>query len=273
MPLKEKKKRINDNSLNPLVSVIIPMFNSEAYILDAINSVINQTYKNWELILVDDCSSDNTWHIINPFLKLHPNIKLLKNSDNYGAAVSRNNGIQVSKGDYIAFLDSDDLWKPNKLEKQISFMQNQECDVCFSSYDLINKEGNSINKRIIALKTLTYSKLLKSNYIGNLTGIYNVTNLGKITTVNTRKRQDWLLWLAAIKKSGKPAKGIQESLAYYRIHENSMSANKLGLVKHNYWVYKKGLGFSTIKSIGSMLVFFKEHFLVKTKQKIKINKI
>lgn len=273
MQLKEKKRLINDDNLNPLVSIITPMFNSEAFISDTISSVINQSYKNWELLLIDDCSSDSTLQIVAPFLKAHPNIKLFKNDVNSGAAVSRNKGIEASSGDYIAFLDADDLWRPKKLETQITFMQNKKCDVSFSSFDLIDKHGESLNKRVIALKILTYSKLLKSNYIGNLTGVYSVKVLGKITTPDTRKRQDWLLWLAAVKKSGKPAKGIQESLAYYRIHENSMSSKKLGLVKHNYWVYRKGLGFSTIKSICSMLVFFMEYFLVKPKQTVKIGEI
>jgi len=249
------------------------MFNSEAFISEAINSVINQTYKNWELLLVDDCSNDDTLKIVEPYLKRHSKIKLIKNEVNFGAAISRNKGSEASKGDYIAFLDADDLWAPKKLEIQIAFMQKQNSDVSFSSFYLIDKEGASLNKQVIALKTLSYSKLLKSNYIGNLTGIYNVMVLGKITTANARKRQDWLLWLSAVKKSGKPAQGIQEPLAYYRIHENSMSSKKLGLVKHNYWVYRKGLEFSTLKATCSMLVFFREYFLVKPKQTIKIGKI
>ena len=254
------------------VSIITPMFNAEIFISDSITSVINQTYKNWELLLIDDCSNDNTLKIIQPFLQAHSNIKLIKNQVNSGAAISRNKGIQAAKGNYITFLDADDLWKPGKLKTQITFIEKENCDVCFCSYDLINEKGDKLNKQVKALEILSYTKLLKSNYIGNLTGMYNARVLGEITTSNLRKRQDWLLWLAAIKKSGKPARGIQESLAYYRIHENSMSSNKLSLVKHNYWVYKKGLRFSTVKSIFSMLVFLNEHFFVKSKQTIKINK-
>jgi glycosyltransferase involved in cell wall biosynthesis len=247
------------------------MFNAEVFISETIRSVLNQTHQHWELLLIDDCSTDDTLRVIKPFLAKQSNIKLLKTQINSGAAISRNIGTQAAKGKYIAFLDADDLWKPNKLEIQIAFMKEQECDVSFSSYDLINAKGDVLNKRIEALKSLRYSKLLKSNYIGNLTGMYNADNLGKIKTPNLRKRQDWLLWLAAIKKSGKEAQGIHESLAYYRIHENSMSSNKIGLVKHNFWVYNKGLGFSTVKSMFSMLVFFKEHFLVKAKQVVNLN--
>lgn len=246
----------------------MPLYNSEAYISEAINSVINQTYLNWELILIDDASTDKTFKIAESFINENSKIKLLKNKENLGAAMSRNKGIEIAKGSYVAFLDADDLWKPEKLQAQLSFMKTEHCDVCFSSYEQINEDGTSLNKEIKALSILSYKKLLKSNYIGNLTGVYNVKSLGKIMAPNLRKRQDWLLWLTAIKKSAKPALGIQESLAYYRVRENSMSSNKFNLIKHNYWVYKKGLGFSTLKSLYRMLIFLFEHFFVKSKQTI-----
>ena len=249
------------------------MFNSEAYISDTINSVLNQTYLNWELLLIDDDSNDKTISIVNEFTAINPNIKLLKNEINLGAAISRNKGIMEATGDYIAFLDADDLWKPDKLEKQLAFMKAQKCDVCFSSYELINEKGELLNKKVKALNMLSYNKLLKSNYVGNLTGLYNVQALGKITSPNLRKRQDWVLWLETIKKSGKPAKGMQESLACYRVRDHSMSSNKFNLLKHNYLVYRKGLGFSTLKSGYYMLIFLREHFFVKSKQIISINKI
>jgi len=256
-----------------LVSIITPMFNSEPYISEAINSVINQTYTNWELLLIDDGSTDKTLEIIEPLLALHPNIVLIKNNMNYGAAISRNKGIEAAKGHYIAFLDGDDLWKPEKLEKQLAFINKNDCDVCFSSYDLINENGYFLNKQVKAFRKLNYKKLLKSNYVGNLTGIYNANKLGKINSINLRKRQDWLLWLAAIKKSGKPALGIQESLAYYRVRKDSMSFNKINLLRYNYWVYKKGLGFSTSKSVFYTMMFLVEHFFIKSRQTVTINKI
>lgn len=252
------------------VSIITPMYNSETFISETINSVLNQTYKNWELLLIDDCSSDNTLQIAKLFSKRHKNIKVLKNSTNLGAAISRNFGIEKSKGDFIAFLDADDLWKPEKLEKQLDFVKRNNCDVCFSSYELINNKGKKLNKLVKALPVLSYDKLLKSNYIGNLTGLYNTKTLGKIKTTNLRKRQDWLLWLEAIKKSGKPAKGIQESLAYYRVRKDSMSSKKLNLLKYNYWVYRKGLKFSIIKSIYFFILFLFEQFFVKSKQMINL---
>ena len=249
------------------------MFNSEYYISDTINSVLDQTYKNWELLLVDDHSTDKTLDIAKSFAGKHTNIIVLENHSNLGAAVSRNKGIMEAKGKYIAFLDADDLWKPKKLETQLTFMMTENCDVCFSSYELINEKGLHLNKLVKALPSLNYKKLLKSNYIGNLTGVYNAEVLGKISTPNLLKRQDWLLWLLAIKKSGKPARGLQESLAYYRVHENSMSFNKWNLVKYNYWVYKKGLGFSSLKSVYCFMVFLVEQLFVKSRQIISTKKI
>lgn len=255
------------------MSIITAIYNSEKFISDTILSVIEQTYTNWELILIDDNSQDKTLQKIKPFLLKNPKITLIKNNVNLGAAYTRNKGIEASKGNFIAFLDGDDVWKKNKLEVQLNFMEVNNCYVSFSSYEQIDETGKPLNKLVKAIPSLPYKKHLKSNYIGNLTGIYNAEVLGKIIAPNLRKRQDWLLWLAAIKKSGKPALGIEESLAYYRVRKNSMSSNKLELVKHNYWVYKKGLDFSTIKSTYYMLLFLIEHFFIKSKQTISINKI
>ncbi len=247
----------------PLVSIVTPMYNDELYIASTINSVIKQTYKNWELILVDDASTDTTIKKVQTFVSKYPNIKLLKNPQNKGAAYSRNLATEEASGAYIAFLDADDQWRPNKLEKQVEVLNASMADVCFSSYDLIDSEGTPLNKKAKALKSLTYKKLLRANYIGNLTGIYNCEKLGKIYTKDLRKRQDWLLWLEALKRSPKPAIGLADSLADYRISAQSLSSNKLNLLKYNYNVYRKGLGFSYIKSIMYMVIFLFEHLVIK----------
>jgi glycosyltransferase involved in cell wall biosynthesis len=257
--------------MKPLVSIITPMYNSEDFISESICSVQNQTYTNWELWLIDDCSSDKTISLVNQFIKDDSRIHLLQNKINSGAAISRNKGIEASKGAYIAFLDADDFWLPNKIVQQVAILNSGKADVCFSSYEQINEAGNPLHIKVEALSILSYKKLLKSNYVGNLTGMYNASVLGKITSPNLRKRQDWLIWLKAIETSGKPAIGIPETLAMYRVRENSMSANKFNLVKHNYWVYKKGLGYSTLQSLFKMIVFLKEHFFVKSKQNKALN--
>ncbi len=250
----------------PKISIITPLFNSEKFVKDSIKSVFNQTYLNWELILVDDFSSDNTIKVVEPYLKERENISLIKLKSNQGAAVARNEGTKMAKGEFIAFLDSDDIWEYNKLSTQIDFMLKNKIDVCFSSYEIIDEEGNKLNKKVKALPVLSYNKLLKSNYIGNLTGIYNVKNLGKIYAPNLRKRQDWLLWLEALRRSNNVALGIPNTLAYYRVRKNSVSSTKFNLLKFNYYVYKKGLGFSTAKSIKYFILFLFEQFFVKSKQ-------
>ena len=251
--------------MTPLVSIITPIYNSEAFLEETVVSILNQSYSNWELLLIDDCSTDNTLALANQYSNKYSNITVLKNQNNVGAAVSRNKGITATSGDFIAFLDADDLWKPNKLEVQIKFMLANNCAVSYTSYEQIDQYSNPLHKLVKVLPELSYNKYLKTNYIGNLTGVYNAKILGKIMAPNLRKRQDWLLWLSAIKKSGKPALGIQESLAYYRVRPDSISSNKIELLQHNYWVYKKGLGFSTLKSLYRMLIFIKEQFFVKSK--------
>lgn len=252
--------------MKPLVSIITPTYNSQEFIRQTINSILDQSYKNWELILIDDASTDNSVEVINDYTSKHSYISLIQNKTNQGAGISRNIGINAAKGDFIAFLDADDLWLSNKLEVQIDLMLKNNLDVCFSCYDLMDEDGNKLYKRVNALSKLSYKKLLRSNYVGNLTGIYNCKSLGKIQSTELRKRQDWLLWLDAIKRSNKPATGIQESLALYRVRKNSMSSNKFDLIKYNFQVYNKGLGFSKIKSIGFFLLFLFEHFLIKPRQ-------
>lgn len=250
----------------PLVSVIMPAFNAAGFIEAAVNSVISQSYSSWELFIIDDASSDKTLSIIKTLSKADPRITILRNKENCGADVSRNKGIKAAQGDYMAFLDADDLWKPGKLEIQLEIMQQQAVAVCFSSYEQIDEQGNPRHVIIEALPVLNYKKLLKSNYLGNLTGIYDVRKIGKIYAPNIRKRQDWALWLRAIKKGG-PAIGVQQPLAEYRIRKDSISRNKFKMIGYNFSIYHKVLKFSFLKSSWWLLIFLKEHFFVKSKQK------
>ena len=241
------------------------MHNNETVIEDTINSVIKQTYSNWELILVDDVSLDDTVIKTKNLIEVDNRIKLFSHTQNKGAAEARNLGTKMANGDYIAFLDADDLWIENKLELQINVLNSSTADVCFGSYELVDSDSKPLNRKVQTLGVLTYNKLLKANYIGNLTGIYNCKILGKIYTKNLKKRQDWLLWLEALKRSKKPAIGISETIAYYRISEGSLSSNKINLIKHNFNVYRKGLGFSYLKSIAYLIQFLYEHLLIKKK--------
>lgn len=254
----------------PLVSVIMPAYNAAAYISEAIASVQNQTYKNWELFVIDDFSTDETCSIVENIIKPEPGIHLLKNLKNEGTGAARNKGITASKGDFIAFLDADDLWLPEKLEVQMKFMKENQLAICFSSYHLISENGAYFSKGILALPKLSYKKLLKANYVGNLTGMYDVSKTGKIYSPLLRKRQDWALWLSVLKKV-KFGKGIQQPLACYRIRKNGISTNKWALIKYNYRVYNRFLDFGILKSSGYMVLFLWEHFVVKRKQKKKLD--
>lgn len=250
---------------SPLVSIIMPAYNSADFIVEAIQSVLQQTHLNWELLIIDDASVDDTVIITQKFASTDSRIQLFQNKTNLGAGVSRNIGIKAAQGSFIAFLDADDLWMPKKLEIQLEFMKSHDLDMTYSSYYLINESGKELFKKIEALPILSYKKLLKSNYVGNLTGIYSVKKLGKIYSPTLRKRQDWALWLTILKKL-ESTKGIIEPLAKYRIRENSISNNKTSLLKYNYLIYREFLKYNTLRSLLKMGVFLKEHFFIKKKQ-------
>ncbi len=255
----------------PMVSVIMPAYNSAAFISEAIGSVIKQTYGNWELIVIDDASGDATPEIVEDFSNQDKRIKIIKNILNQGPGPSRNSGMKTAKGDFIAFLDSDDLWLPKKLEIQLKFMQKHDLVMSFSSYLLMDEKGRRIPKFVEALPLLTYDKLLRSNYVGNLTAIYNVHKIGKIFAPGMRKRQDWALWLKILQKSG-PTRGILEPLAIYRIRKESLSRNKYALIIHNYKIYREYLNFGIFKSNYFMGRFLWEHFMVKSRQEKSLDK-
>ncbi len=251
----------------PLVSVIMPAYNAAAFIAESIRSVQQQSHLEWELLVIDDASNDGTSEVVEALKEKDDRIKLHILPTNQGAGFARNIGIKAATGDFISFLDADDLWKPQKLEKQLKVMQEENMQVCFSSYELMNEDGQSLNKQIKALKTLSFDKLKKANYIGNLTGIYSVRALGKIYCPLIRKRQDWGLWLLAVQKAG-GARGIQEPLAIYRERKGSISQNKVEMLQYNYRVYRKVLKYSTPKSLFWMVLFLWEQLFVKQKQKV-----
>lgn len=248
--------------ITDLVSIITPNCNTEKYIGDTIMSVLNQTYENWEMIIVDDCSKDNSITIINKFLKIDNRIKLVRLKENKGAAVSRNKAISLAKGKFIAFLDSDDLWMPTKLEEQLNFMIHNNYEFTYTSYKRINEKGEDIKSDIICEKELTYKKMLTSNKIGCLTVIYNANSLGKCFMPEIRKRQDYALWLKILKKVPK-AYGLNVKLSTYRIREGSISNNKLEMLRWNWILYKKIEKLNYLESIFYLLNNIYNKFLTK----------
>ncbi|WP_339919257.1 glycosyltransferase family 2 protein [uncultured Flavobacterium sp.] len=246
----------------PLVSIIIPCFNSEKFIAETVRSVQNQTYNNWEIIVVDDCSSDNTVALILGMVQRDSRIRFFQLENNSGTGVARNKGLSNANGRYISFLDADDLWKPEKLRKQIDFLKTNKIAFTFSFYDCIDEEGKPLNKRVEAPLNLSYRQLFFCNYIGNLTGIYDVNYFGKIPISSIRKRQDWMLWLTVLKKI-KTAQPVPESLAYYRVRNDSLSTSKLDLIKYNFAVYRKFHGFSFPIAVACMKLFLFTQLLIK----------
>jgi teichuronic acid biosynthesis glycosyltransferase TuaG len=245
-----------------LVSIIIPTYNCEKFIGKTLQSVLNQSYSNWEIILVDDASTDNTVTIIKEFAQDDNRIKLTRLENNSGNGFARNIALQNASGRYIAFLDADDLWAPLKLEKQISFLQSYKLPFTFSFYDCIDEQGNNLNRRVEAPLSLSYNQLFYCNYVGNLTAIYDVEFFGKIKIEATQKRQDWRLWLTILKQI-KIAQPVPESLAFYRIRKDSISSSKFKLIKHNFGVYREFHGYNFVFSILLMTRFLFTQLLVK----------
>jgi glycosyltransferase involved in cell wall biosynthesis len=229
-----------------LVSIIIPCYNSSKFISQTIESVLNQTHQNWEMIIVDDCSTDNSVRILTEYIKNDERIKLIKLEKNSGPAIARNRATEEAKGRYIAFLDSDDVWLPKKLEIQLKFMSKNKVSLCYSSYYLIDETGIETGLFITKEKS-NYDKLLKSNFIGNLTAIYDTEYLGKQYTNNVR-RQDYALWLKILKRIDE-ANGILEPLAKYRIHNKSISANKIKAASWQWNIYRNVEKLNLIKSM------------------------
>ena len=175
--------------MNELVSIIMPSYNTAAYIKETINSVISQTYQQWELIIVDDCSTDNTDEIVDSFLK-DPRIRYMKNERNSGAAVSRNRAIREARGKWIAFLDSDDLWMSEKLEKQIAFMKRNEYSFSYTSYEEIDVDGNSTGVKVAGPKKITKIGMFNYCWLGCLTVMYDAAKIGLIPIMDIKKNND-----------------------------------------------------------------------------------
>ena len=248
--------------MSELVSIITPTYNTEKFIKETLKSVQNQTYQNWEMILVDDASTDETVNVISDFAEKDSRIKLFKLEKNSGNGFARNIALEKAVGKYIAYLDADDLWFPMKLEKQINFLKSNNLPFTFSFYDCIDEEGNSLNRRIEAPINLTYNQLFFCNYVGNLTAIYDADYFGKIILEATQKRQDWRLWLTILKQI-QVTKPVPEPLAFYRIRKNSISSSKFKLIKHNFGVYREFHGYNFVFSVLLMVRFLFTQLIIK----------
>ena len=231
--------------MNDLVSIIMPSYNTANYIGGSIDSVLRQTYQNWELLIVDDCSQDNTDEVVKPYLS-DQRIKFFKNKSNSGAAVSRNKALREARGKWISFLDSDDTWAPLKLEKQIKFMEDNNYAFTFTDYRIclngrwmpyINTGPNVVNKR----------RMYDYCYFSTITVMYDREKIGLIKIANLRKNNDYAMWLQAIEKSN--AYRLPECLSFYIKHDGSVSSgSKMKLVKWHYKLFRDGMGMNPVLS-------------------------
>lgn len=232
--------------MNELVSIIMPSYNTANYIAESIESVLAQTYANWELLIVDDCSTDDTDKVVSKFLG-DTRIRYIKNDVNSGAAISRNRALREANGKWIAFLDSDDLWLPEKLEKQISFMESNDYHFSYTDY-MIQLNGEWLPYIYTGPKVVTRRKMYDYCYFSTITVIYDREKIGLIQIKNLRKNNDYAMWLQAIEKSN--CYRFSECLSYYIKHDGSVSSgSKLKLIKWHYVLYRQGLNKNKIISV------------------------
>ena len=226
--------------MNDLVSIITPSYNTARFIAETINSVLAQTYTNWEMIIVDDCSKDDTDAVVSSFADSR--IRYLKNEKNSGAAVSRNRALREAKGKWVAFLDSDDLWEPTKLEKQIAFMEHNDCHFSYTNYREIDDDGVSLGTMWTGPKKISKLSMYSFNYMGCLTVMYDRDYVGLVQIADLKKRNDYAMWVKVVKKC--PAYLLDEVLATYRVRGSGSIMDRkkspLARVKFNYYLWKQG---------------------------------
>lgn len=228
-----------------LVSIIMPSYNTAKYIKRSIQSVLAQTYENWELIIVDDCSTDDTVNKIKKFNDKR--ISLLINSKNYGAAVSRNRALKKAQGKYIAFLDSDDIWNKKKLEIQLRFMKKNGYSFTYTDYR-IQENGNWMPYICTGPKRVDLRKLYNYCYFSTITVMYDRDTVGLIQIADIKKNNDYAMWYQALEKTD--AHRLPKCLSYYIKHTDSVSGgSKWKLIRWHYLLYKEGLSKGRILSI------------------------
>lgn len=221
-----------------------------------IESIKKQTYKNWELLIIDDCSIDKSKELIENYTLKDSRIKLIRLDKNSGAAVARNRGIEEASGRFIAFLDSDDSWHPEKLDKQVKFMLENDYAFTYTSYHKVNEYDEYLSKVNIPLKT-SYNELLKTCVIGCLTAMYDTDKLGKVYFPLIRKRQDFALWLKILKLTPY-AYGLNEDLANYTVRSDSISANKFKAAQYTWYLYRNIEKLNILKSM-----YYFSHYMIK----------
>lgn len=233
--------------IKDLVSIITPMYNSEKYILDTYTSIKNQTYKKWEWIVIDDNSKDKSYSIVLKLTENDSRIKLMKNKNNFRAAKARNLGLDLAKGKYITFIDSDDLWNYNFLEKQIRLLKEKKCEVVFASYQRKSNDLKKILGNYIVPEKINYNNLLKTNYMSCLTVVYKKEKFSKLRfNEKLKMHEDYVMWLNLLEEN--IAYANQEILATYRVRKGSVSRNKFKNLVYMYFIFRKVLKLNIINT-------------------------
>ena len=236
------------------VSVIMPAYNSEKYISAAIESVTKQTHENWELIVINDASPDNSAEIAQKYAEKDLRIRVINQKSNGGVSRARNLGIESAKGDFIAFLDSDDVWVSEKLEKQLKLLDENNAQIAYSSYDFIDENGKSIKKPFFVSKETDYKKMLGKNEFGCSTVLLKADLLKEHKFSTEFYHEDYLLWLTLLKLPVK-ALGVTDVLTHYRVVETSRSFDKKNAAKHRWEIYRKALKLSLFESTVAFLKY------------------
>lgn len=231
-----------------LVSIITPTYNCAKFIARTLDSVQAQTYQNWEMIIVDDCSRDNTEAIVREYMKNDARIQYHSLEINSGAAVARTEAMKLARGAYMAFLDSDDIWMPDKLTRQIKWMSDNGYVFSCTAYEQIDEEDKSLDRIIKTIEKTDYNRLLLDCPVGNSTVVYDVEAMGKFEVPDIRKRNDDALWLQMLKKE-KYIWGMPDVLMKYRIRQNSISSNKLKVIKYHWILYREIEHLSVFRSL------------------------
>lgn len=233
---------------NELVSIVIPVYNAELYLEETIQSVKNQTYQNWELILVDDASTDNSLKILKS--QECPNITGISLPENKGPAVARNMGVRIAKGRYLAFLDADDIWDCKKLEKQMNFIKEKNCAFTFTGYEFADETAQRNGKIVHVPKQISYKEALKNTTISTITVLFDMEKIPKelLLMPEDCAREDTATWWNIL-RNGYMAYGLNEALSVYRRHSGSHSSNKVKAVIGTYQMYRKQEKLGRIKSL------------------------
>ena len=232
----------------PIVSVIMPAYNAQRYLAQAIRSLQAQTFTQWELIVVDDCSGDDTAQIVSQLAQADPRIRLYRNEQNLGAAKSRNRGLELQEGEFVAFLDSDDVWRPKKLELQVDYMRQTNADLTYTAYAILDAQGRKAFQDYLVPPEVDFDGLLKQNVIGCSTAMLRGEVAKKYRFSEEFYHEDYVLWLEML-RDGCTAAGLREVLVEYRFHEQSKAGNKTKAAAMRWQIYRDYLGLSLPKSI------------------------